>query len=96
MITDRRIESSSFLLFMYSMLKPLQTPHAQPHNHLLFVCLLYHPPNNDDFINLSLSLEMDQLITTPTLSSSYVMIYTVTILIGWAMAPLQPVIELQK
>ena len=33
-------------------------------SHLLFICVLYHPPNSDDSIYISLAQNMDQLQST--------------------------------
>ncbi len=50
----------------------LSPPHPQEYlwlrlplrSHLLFICVLYHPPNSDDSIYISLSVKMDQLLST--------------------------------
>ena len=37
---------------------------ASLHSHLMFICVLYRPPNSDDSIYTSLSENMDQLLSS--------------------------------
>ena len=39
----------------------LRLPH---HSHLMFICVLYRPPNSDDYIYISLAENMDQLLSS--------------------------------
>ena len=39
-------------------------PRLPLHSHLMFICVLYRPPNSDDSIYTSLSENMDQLLSS--------------------------------